>query len=148
MAAVRIERVFGDADPAGDFAYRPQTRGARDFDVGEHFAMSSLGPVTREARAAIGQRAAIRKIETLRGRALLPDRPDELPDLWRARAPADSASRLPRSGGNLRLAPVFALGRPFSGLLAIQPDHRLVADGIYGVIRHSSYLGLQVTTVG
>jgi protein-S-isoprenylcysteine O-methyltransferase Ste14 len=52
------------------------------------------------------------------------------------------------AGGILRLAPVFVLGRRFSGLVAIQPDHRLVTDGIYGVIRHPSYLGLLVTMVG
>ena len=51
-------------------------------------------------------------------------------------------------GGILRLAPVFVLGRRFSGLVAIQPGHRLVTDGIYGVIRHPSYLGLLVTMVG
>jgi len=51
-------------------------------------------------------------------------------------------------GGVLRLAPVFVLGRRFSGLVAIQPDHRLVTGGIYGVIRHPSYLGLLITTLG
>ena len=52
------------------------------------------------------------------------------------------------AGGALRLAPVFALGRRFSGLVAIQPDHRLVTDGLYRVIRHPSYLGLIVNTFG
>ncbi len=51
-------------------------------------------------------------------------------------------------GGVLRLAPVFVLGRRFSGLVAIQPDHQLVTDGIYGVIRHPSYLGLFVNALG
>jgi protein-S-isoprenylcysteine O-methyltransferase Ste14 len=45
------------------------------------------------------------------------------------------------AGGVLRLAPVFVLGRRFSGLVAIQPEHRLVSSGLYGVIRHPSYLG-------
>ena len=31
-----------------------------------------------------------------------------------------------------------------SGLVAIQPGHALVTSGIYGVIRHPSYLGLVV----
>src|SRR5579883_2168962 len=34
-------------------------------------------------------------------------------------------------GGGLRLAPVFVLGRRFSGLVAIQQDHRLVTSGLY-----------------
>ena len=51
-------------------------------------------------------------------------------------------------GGVLRLAPVFVLGRRFSGLVAIQPDHKLVTDGLYGVIRHPSYLGLLLTALG
>ena len=36
------------------------------------------------------------------------------------------------AGGVLRLAPVFVLGRRFSGLVAIQPGHRLVTSGLYG----------------
>ncbi len=51
-------------------------------------------------------------------------------------------------GGALRLAPVFVLGRRFSGLLAIQPGHTLVTTGLYGAIRHPSYLGLLVMGVG
>jgi protein-S-isoprenylcysteine O-methyltransferase Ste14 len=51
-------------------------------------------------------------------------------------------------GGVLRLAPVFVLGRRFSGLVAIQPEHRLVTNGLYGVIRHPSYLGLFVSVLG
>ena len=52
------------------------------------------------------------------------------------------------AGGVLRLAPVFVLGRRFSGLVAIQPEHRLVTSGLYGVIRHPSYLGLFVAVLG
>lgn len=52
------------------------------------------------------------------------------------------------AGGILRLWPVFVLGRRFSGLVAIQPGHRLVTSGIYGVIRHPSYLGLLLTALG
>jgi protein-S-isoprenylcysteine O-methyltransferase Ste14 len=51
-------------------------------------------------------------------------------------------------GGALRIAPVFVLGRRFSGLVAIQPDHQLVTDGIYRIIRNPSYLGLLVNSVG
>jgi protein-S-isoprenylcysteine O-methyltransferase Ste14 len=52
------------------------------------------------------------------------------------------------AGGVLRIAPVFVLGRRFSGLVAIQPEHRLVTGGLYGFIRHPSYLGLFVLALG
>jgi protein-S-isoprenylcysteine O-methyltransferase Ste14 len=52
------------------------------------------------------------------------------------------------AGGALRIWPVFVLGRRFSGLVAIQPGHTLVTSGVYGVIRHPSYLGLFVNSVG
>jgi protein-S-isoprenylcysteine O-methyltransferase Ste14 len=51
-------------------------------------------------------------------------------------------------GGALRIAPVFVLGRRFSGLVAIQPGHELVTDGIYGTVRHPSYLGLIIMGLG
>lgn len=40
------------------------------------------------------------------------------------------------------------LGRRFSGLVAIQPGHTLVTTGMYSVIRHPSYLGLLVNSLG
>ncbi|MBP0629930.1 isoprenylcysteine carboxylmethyltransferase family protein [Cupriavidus sp. AcVe19-1a] len=52
------------------------------------------------------------------------------------------------AGGVLRLWPVFVLGRRFSGLVAIQPGHTLVTTGIYGVIRHPSYLGFVISSLG
>jgi protein-S-isoprenylcysteine O-methyltransferase Ste14 len=52
------------------------------------------------------------------------------------------------AGGALRIWPVFVLGRRFSGLVAIQPGHTLVTRGIYGVIRHPSYLGFLVGSLG
>jgi protein-S-isoprenylcysteine O-methyltransferase Ste14 len=52
------------------------------------------------------------------------------------------------AGGALRIWPVFVLGRRFSGLVAIQPGHTLVTSGAYGVIRHPSYLGLLVGSLG
>jgi protein-S-isoprenylcysteine O-methyltransferase Ste14 len=52
------------------------------------------------------------------------------------------------AGGIVRLAPVFVLGRRFSGLVAIQPEHRLVTSGLYWLIRHPSYLGLFVSVLG
>jgi protein-S-isoprenylcysteine O-methyltransferase Ste14 len=51
-------------------------------------------------------------------------------------------------GGALRMWPVFVLGRRFSGLVAIQPGHTLVTDGIYSHIRNPSYLGLLVMSLG
>jgi len=52
------------------------------------------------------------------------------------------------SGAALRLWPVFVLGRRFSGLVAIQPGHELVTNGIYGVVRNPSYLGLLIGSLG
>ena len=52
------------------------------------------------------------------------------------------------TGGALRIWPVFVLGHRFSGLVAIQPGHTLVTNGVYGVIRHPSYLGLLVSSLG
>jgi len=52
------------------------------------------------------------------------------------------------TGGALRIWPVFVLGRRFSGLVAIQPGHTLVTTGMYSVIRHPSYLGLLVNSLG
>jgi protein-S-isoprenylcysteine O-methyltransferase Ste14 len=52
------------------------------------------------------------------------------------------------AGGALRLWPVHVLGHRFSGLVAIQPGHALVTDGIYRVIRHPSYLGLLLNSLG
>jgi len=52
------------------------------------------------------------------------------------------------AGGALRIWPVFVLGRRFSGLVAIQPGHTLVTHGVYSVIRHPSYLGLLVGSLG
>lgn len=51
-------------------------------------------------------------------------------------------------GGALRIWPVFVLGRRFSGLVAIQAGHTLVTTNVYGVIRHPSYMGLLIMTLG
>jgi protein-S-isoprenylcysteine O-methyltransferase Ste14 len=51
-------------------------------------------------------------------------------------------------GGVLRLWPVAVLGHRFSGLVAIQRNHRLQTTGVYSVIRHPSYLGLLVSSLG
>jgi protein-S-isoprenylcysteine O-methyltransferase Ste14 len=51
-------------------------------------------------------------------------------------------------GGLLRIAPVYVLKNRFSGLVAIQPGHRLETRGIYRFIRNPSYVGLLVTSLG
>jgi protein-S-isoprenylcysteine O-methyltransferase Ste14 len=51
-------------------------------------------------------------------------------------------------GGVLRLAAVFVLGRRFTGLVAIQEDHRLKTEGLYRTIRHPSYAGMLLYMVG
>jgi len=51
-------------------------------------------------------------------------------------------------GCALRLWPVFVLGNRFSGLVAIQPGHTLVTEGIYAHVRNPSYLGMLITAVG
>ena len=52
------------------------------------------------------------------------------------------------AGSILRLAAVFVLGRRFSGLVAIQPDHQLKTDGLYHYVRHPSYTGLIASMIG
>ncbi|MBV8474268.1 MAG: isoprenylcysteine carboxylmethyltransferase family protein, partial [Hyphomicrobiales bacterium] len=52
------------------------------------------------------------------------------------------------AGGALRIAPVFVLKERFSGLVALQPGHELVTDGLYRVIRNPSYLGLLIGSLG
>ena len=51
-------------------------------------------------------------------------------------------------GGVLRVWPMFVLGRRFSGLVALQPDHELVTDGPYRWVRHPSYLGGMLGMLG
>jgi protein-S-isoprenylcysteine O-methyltransferase Ste14 len=51
-------------------------------------------------------------------------------------------------GSVIRLIAVFALGHRFSGVVAIQPDHKLKTDGIYRHVRHPSYTGLLVAMIG
>ena len=52
------------------------------------------------------------------------------------------------AGGLLRILPVYVLKNRFSGLVAIQKDHRLETHGLYGVIRNPSYVGMLTTSIG
>lgn len=52
------------------------------------------------------------------------------------------------AGGLLRIIPVFVLKNRFSGLVAIQAEHKLETHGIYGLIRNPSYLGMLVSSLG
>jgi protein-S-isoprenylcysteine O-methyltransferase Ste14 len=51
-------------------------------------------------------------------------------------------------GGVLRIAPVFQLGRRFTGIVAIQEGHRLETGGLYRHIRHPSYAGMLLYVAG
>ena len=51
-------------------------------------------------------------------------------------------------GTVLRLYPLFVLGSRFSGLVAIQQDHKLETGGIYSLVRNPSYLGGVVLIFG
>jgi protein-S-isoprenylcysteine O-methyltransferase Ste14 len=51
-------------------------------------------------------------------------------------------------GGTLRMAAVFVLGRRFTGLVAIQEEHRLQTTGLYRYIRHPSYTGMLLYMAG
>lgn len=115
--------------------------------VASLFTEGNLSPGVREDRSnrwVIGAFAVIGLVS-----AYLPAYTDRI-DFWTIDGEAVRwlGAILFIIGGALRIWPVFVLGRRFSGLVAIQPGHRLVTDGMYGVIRHPSYLGLLVSTLG
>ena len=111
------------------------------------FSAGNLSPGEREDRANRWVLAAFAVLGLLAG--YLPADMDRV-DLWTI--DGDSVRWLGvvlfSAGGALRLWPVFVLGNRFSGLVAIQPGHALVTTGIYGVIRHPSYLGLLISSLG
>lgn len=51
-------------------------------------------------------------------------------------------------GVAIRVWAFVHLGRLFSVFLTIQKDHRLVTDNIYALVRHPSYTGLLVRSLG
>lgn len=112
-----------------------------------YFAGGNISPGVREDRGNRWVVAAFAIIGTLD--AWLPAYTDRL-DVWTIDGDAIRWVGVPllAIGGALRLWPVFVLGNRFSGLVAIQPGHTLVTGGIYGVIRHPSYLGLLVGMLG
>ncbi len=111
------------------------------------FSAGNLSPGEREDRGNRWVLAAFAVIGLLNG--YLPALTDRL-DFWTFGG--DGVRWLGvvlfTAGGAVRLWPVFVLGRRFSGLVAIQPGHTLVTTGIYSVIRHPSYLGLLVSSLG
>ena len=52
------------------------------------------------------------------------------------------------AGVGIRWIAVATLGRQFTLQVAIIKDHRLVDYGIYGVVRHPSYLGSLASFIG
>jgi len=115
--------------------------------VAAFFSRGNLSPGEREDRSNRWVIAAFGAIGLLL--AWLPAYTDRL-DLWTVDGGAVRwlGVALFAAGGALRIARVFALGRRFSGLVAIQPGHELLTTGLYRVIRHPSYLGLLVNALG
>jgi len=112
-----------------------------------YFAGGNLSPGVREDRANRWVIAAFAVIGPLF--AYLPAWTDRH-ELWTIDGDAVRwiGVILYTAGGALRIWPVYVLGNRFSGLVAIQPGHTLLTTGIYGVIRHPSYLGLLVNAFG
>jgi len=111
------------------------------------FAGGNLNPGVREARSNRWILPVFGVIGFLN--AYLPAYPDRK-ELWTIDGDTIRwlGVALFAAGGALRIWPVFVLGNRFSGLVAIQPGHTLVTSGIYGVIRHPSYLGLLINSLG
>jgi protein-S-isoprenylcysteine O-methyltransferase Ste14 len=47
-------------------------------------------------------------------------------------------------GLGIRAVAIFTLGRAFSANVAMRPGQRLQRSGLYGLVRHPSYLGLEL----
>ena len=52
------------------------------------------------------------------------------------------------AGVVLRIVPMLALGKRFASVVAVQEGHALETGGIYGLVRHPSYLGIFLMDVG
>jgi len=111
------------------------------------FAGGNVSPGVREDRSNRWVIAAFALLGLLDG--FLPAYTDRL-DFWTIDGDAIRwvGVLLFAVGGALRVWPVFLLGNRFSGLVAIQPGHTLLTTGIYSIIRHPSYLGLLMNSLG
>lgn len=111
------------------------------------FSEGNLSPGEREDRANRWVLPAFGVIGVLA--AFLPAYTDRL-DLWTFGGEGVRwvGAVLFIAGGALRIWPVFVLGNRFSGLVAIQPGHTLVTEGIYRRLRNPSYLGLMINSLG
>jgi protein-S-isoprenylcysteine O-methyltransferase Ste14 len=111
------------------------------------FSAGNLSPGEREDRGNRWVLAAFGVISLLLG--YVPAYDDRI-ELWTIDGDAVRwlGVVLFAAGGALRMWPVFVLGHRFSGLVAIQRGHTLVTHGVYRVIRHPSYLGFLVASLG
>jgi len=106
----------------------------------------SLSPGVREDRGNRWVVAAFGVIGLVDG--YLPAWSDRTSFLVMAEAARWPGAILYTLGGGLRFWPVLVLGRRFSGLVAIQEGHELVTTGVYGLVRHPSYLGMLAMSLG
>jgi len=106
----------------------------------------SLSPGVREDRGNRWVVAAFGVIGLVDG--YLPARSDRTGFMIMAEAARWPGAVLYTLGGGLRFWPVLVLGRRFSGLVAIQEGHELVTAGVYGLVRHPSYLGMLAMSLG
>ena len=142
--------VLGWGGPAAFFSHPPLVALAlvlASLAAASYFTSGNLSAGVREDRSNRWVLAAFAIIGL--AHAYLPAYTDRM-DFWTIDGNAIRwlGVALFAGGGVLRMWPVFVLGNRFSGLVAIQPGHTLVTSGIYGVIRHPSYLGMLVTTMG
>lgn len=52
------------------------------------------------------------------------------------------------AGVGLRWCAIRTLGKSFTALVTIQPDHAMVQHGLYSLVRHPSYSGLLLVMIG
>jgi protein-S-isoprenylcysteine O-methyltransferase Ste14 len=52
------------------------------------------------------------------------------------------------AGAALRVWPMIELGNRFASVVALQEGHRLQTSGVYGAVRHPSYVGILLMDLG